>query len=359
MKLLSSVLLIGAMFTAATTPAATTLPIRWLEKDHDFGLIHEVAGPQTGHSRFVNIGSEPVSIIEVRPSCGCTSAEFTQEPIAPGDTAVISYTYDPTRRPGKFFKSVRVKFDDNSREQIIIEGNVLGTPESLASLYPVDAGAMRLTDSVINIGEITYGRSPVRFINGYILAQDTIRPLMSTESKAVAITASEPQAGPGDLITYSIHFNAAKDNLYGPVAIPLSFRARPEDNPTIITLRAEVIPDRQALQSSQGSKHPALALTDNTISLGEFASSDSPEIEIELRNTGNAPLQIYRIYDKNEHISIKNLPSQIKAGKKHVITLNTNLSGLPAGATRIPVAILSNDPMQPRQVINIVLTIKQ
>lgn len=162
---------------------AVKAEVRWIEKDYDFGLMKEVAGPKTGHARFVNLGPDPVTIFSVRPSCGCTSAEFSDEPVAPGDTATISFTYDPTERPGRFEKSVKVRFTDGKQFSIPIRGNVLGTPESVALLFPVDAGDMRLSDSVLDLKEVTFGHTPVRFFSAYSLSLDSITPLLTTRRK--------------------------------------------------------------------------------------------------------------------------------------------------------------------------------
>ena len=150
--------LCAAAALAATADPVPVASIRWIDRDFDFGLMKEQAGPKTGSSRFVNLGPDTVSVFSVKPSCGCTSAEFSDAPVAPGDTAVVSYTYDPHMRPGKFDKSVKVRLSNGDRYSIRITGNVLGTPESLATLFPVDAGEMRLTDAVINAGEVTFGK---------------------------------------------------------------------------------------------------------------------------------------------------------------------------------------------------------
>ena len=108
----------------------------WLEKDYDFGLMKEEAGPRTGSVRLVNTGPEPVVITGARPSCGCTGVAYPEDPIEPGDTVNFSFTYNPLGRPGKFAKSIRVYIGDFDMATIRIRGNVLGTPESLTTLYP-------------------------------------------------------------------------------------------------------------------------------------------------------------------------------------------------------------------------------
>lgn len=94
---------------------------------------------KTGSVRLVNTGSEEAVITGARPSCGCTGVAYPDDPIAPGDTVRFSFTYNPLGRPGRFEKSIRVYIGDFDIATIRIRGNVLGTPESLSTLYPVEA----------------------------------------------------------------------------------------------------------------------------------------------------------------------------------------------------------------------------
>ena len=175
--------------------------VRWLETKYDFGLMKEAAGPKTGQARFVNTGSEAVNVLDAKPSCGCTGATYPQDPVMPGDTAVITFTYDPAGRPGRFDKTIKVRFDNGRREVIRIVGNVLGTPESLAQFYPVEAGSLRLSDSKLIAGTVTMGKSPSLFVNAYNTLNDSVRVKAHTDAKGVKLKLSENAAGPGDIVT--------------------------------------------------------------------------------------------------------------------------------------------------------------
>ena len=61
----------------------------------------------------------------VTPGCGCTKSDYTKEPIKPGKTGTITATYNAAT-PGKFTKSVRVKFLGVDEEQVL---NILGVVE--------------------------------------------------------------------------------------------------------------------------------------------------------------------------------------------------------------------------------------
>jgi hypothetical protein len=342
---MSAMILLAASVACADMPVAS---IRWIDRDYDFGLMKEQAGPKTGHSRFVNLGPDTISIFSVKPSCGCTSAEFSDAPIAPGDTALIAYTYDPEMRPGKFDKSVKVRLSNGDRYSIRITGNVLGTPESLATLYPVDAGEMRLTDAVINAGDITDTESQVFFFNAYSLPLDTIYPSVKSPSAGLVINPSKPKAGPGDLITYSLNFLPRRHSQYGPVEIPVEFTADPAggSEPVTVTFRAFVLPDTERLSLRQQGKNPICEPAPDPIDLG-MSVSGPVKTEFTIRNAGKAPLDILRIFSTSEAVRFDKIPDRIKPGKTARIKVEFDPALLPSGPFRIPLGIITTDPLHP------------
>lgn len=355
-----------ALFSLMLAAAACPLPclalspsagprhasVKWIEKDFDFGLMKEIAGPKTGTSRFVNLGPDTLSVFNVRPSCGCTSADFFDGPIAPGDTAFISYTYNPEMRPGKFDKSVKVILSDGSRHTIRITGNVLGTPESLATLYPVDAGDIRLSEVAVNAGEVPFGRTPVAFVNAYSLSLDSISPLVSSPAKGLVITPSDLPAGPGDIITYTLTFDSRAFGQYGPVEIPISFAAHGGDAVSI-PFRAYVVPDTDALIRMQQGKTPACEFTPDPIDLGEIAAGTPLEREFIISNPGSGPLRLFRILADSAAFSFGKIPETVKPGKRVKIKLRINPADLPDGPFRIPLTILSSDPLHTKSTLNV------
>lgn len=78
------------------------------ETTFDFGTIKEAAGSVSHTFKIKNAGVAPLVLTRVVASCGCTTPEWTKEPIAPGKTGDIKITYDPKDRPGPFTKPVSV-----------------------------------------------------------------------------------------------------------------------------------------------------------------------------------------------------------------------------------------------------------
>lgn len=95
------------------------------EKTHDFGTIKEAGGPVTHIFEFTNTGNEPLVILAVNASCGCTRPEYPKEPIKPGKKGKIKVTFNPAGRPGEFSKDIKVRTNGNKRPILKITGTVV------------------------------------------------------------------------------------------------------------------------------------------------------------------------------------------------------------------------------------------
>lgn len=113
----------------------------------EFGVIREAEGEKSVRVYAVNGSDSPLSIVKVRPSCGCTAANFMKGEIMPGDSAWIDLTYDPVRRPGRFEKTVRVYSSDGDNLRVPITGVVLASPATVELMFPADGGLVRLSES--------------------------------------------------------------------------------------------------------------------------------------------------------------------------------------------------------------------
>ncbi len=73
---------------------------------------------------FKNTGVDSLEIQAVRPSCGCTQAKKPESKVAPGESSVISVSYD-TKREGAFTKSITVMTNKTEPIVLTIKGSVL------------------------------------------------------------------------------------------------------------------------------------------------------------------------------------------------------------------------------------------
>ena len=106
------------------TPTQNDSVVEWLTPvDHDYGDI-KLNAPAKVVFRFKNTSSEPITIDNVRSTCGCTASEWEEVVIAPGEESEIKIEYS-ARKPGFFFKKITVFFSNQRKaEKLSITGYV-------------------------------------------------------------------------------------------------------------------------------------------------------------------------------------------------------------------------------------------
>ena len=120
---------LAGLFLTASFAFASAQTISFDKTTHDYGTVKNGSD---GHRMFVvkNTGDKPLIISKVQASCGCTTPEWSQDPIMPGKTAQIKVGYN-TKIVGPFTKIIEVYSNDpvNSRSVINIKGTVEGGGE--------------------------------------------------------------------------------------------------------------------------------------------------------------------------------------------------------------------------------------
>lgn len=86
---------------------------------HDFGAVTLDAGELKCKFTLTNISDEPLTILAVISSCGCTGVEWTRTAIAPGETGVIKATYNNDEGPYPFDKTLTV-YVENVKKPVIL-----------------------------------------------------------------------------------------------------------------------------------------------------------------------------------------------------------------------------------------------
>ena len=120
----------AGLFLTASLVFASAQTISFDKTTFDYGNVKAGAD---GHRFFVvkNTGDKPLIISKVQASCGCTTPEWSQDPIMPGKTAQIKVGYNTTL-VGPFTKIIEVYSNDPANSRSVI--NIKGTIEAGAAL---------------------------------------------------------------------------------------------------------------------------------------------------------------------------------------------------------------------------------
>jgi len=86
--------------------------VEFKEKSFSFGVLKE--GDVVGHRFvFVNSGTEPVLVLNVEKSCGCTDVKYPQKPVRAGDSSFVELVFDTRGWQGRQVKQVKVLTNDS------------------------------------------------------------------------------------------------------------------------------------------------------------------------------------------------------------------------------------------------------
>ncbi|MBY0434171.1 MAG: DUF1573 domain-containing protein [Cyclobacteriaceae bacterium] len=95
-------------------------------QNFDFGKIKQ-GTPATHEFKFTNTGKVPMVITNVQASCGCTTPDWSKEPILPGGSGFVKATYNAAGI-GAFDKSVTVTANVEASVIVLrIHGEVIQT----------------------------------------------------------------------------------------------------------------------------------------------------------------------------------------------------------------------------------------
>jgi hypothetical protein len=108
---------------AAAAPKADMAIASFDGMTFDFGKIKQGV-PATHEFKFTNTGTVPLIITNVAPSCGCTTPDWSRDPILPGGQGFIKATFNAAS-VGAFNKSISVTANvDGGHIQLLIKGEV-------------------------------------------------------------------------------------------------------------------------------------------------------------------------------------------------------------------------------------------
>ena len=113
---------------SATQTSDKQAAITFEKEEHDFGSL--LQGEVVSYSfHFTNTGNAPQIISQVTSSCGCTVANYSRDPIAPGKKGVIQATYNSAGHHGFQNRFLTVMSNTMPAKHILrIKGKVL-TPD--------------------------------------------------------------------------------------------------------------------------------------------------------------------------------------------------------------------------------------
>jgi len=347
------------IFTAIAlcSAAGACAAIHWLATEYNFGAFNEDIGPVTVEFRFINTGTDDVSILAARASCGCTRPVYPHGPVGPGDTATVSVTYDPAGRPGVFSKYVSVELSDPvaRKSKLYVKGTVVGNEGSVARRFPIatDKG-VNLARPAVMLGQVKKGSLRTSTLEAYNASRDSLHPTVTEAPDFITVDFAPAKPAPGEQFAMLFYFHSDRCQAYGMVtdSVTVDWGKGPHTIPVV----AIVEEDFSGLTADDMEKAPAAHINPlldfGTISSGALSGT------VKVKNTGRSPLILRRVYTSDPGIEAVPESKEIKPGKSAAIRVSVAPQALAGKILNARVIIISNDPAHPTIPVRIVGEIK-
>ena len=336
----------------------------WIERNYDFGVIKEESGKVTGRLQVVNTGNEPLLIVKAQAGCGCTSIDYPEAPIPPGDTAAVAVTYNPSGRPGQFSKEVLI-FTNTTRKRshLSITGNVIPTAATLDKQYPLQAGSLRISQPSIPFGELVRGQNKTLYLSAYNASVDTMI-VKVTGAKDHIRPALVPDTVPPAMVTaLTVHYATSHAPLWGLNTDTLTLSCEPLHQPSTlqagtadIHVMAQVLEGFDRLTDEQRKNAPVVGVDCvDRIDFGSMTAGKSVTRTFTITNKGKDLLAIRRLWvPEGEGVTVSADRTEIKRGKKATVTVTANTDQINGDLLNVMLTLMCNDPETPCQTIRLV-----
>lgn len=121
--------LICVLATVTVFAQTEVKDVKFSESVYKFGKIKQNI-PATHIFTVTNTGTKPLIIEFASAECGCTTPEYSKDPILKGKTSSIKVTYN-AQNLGSFKKNVNIKFANSQQPVVLtIEGDVIEAKSS-------------------------------------------------------------------------------------------------------------------------------------------------------------------------------------------------------------------------------------
>ena len=325
----------GRAQTAAPAAAAEAKPVIDVpEKVKDFGLVAK-GEKLKAVFEIRNTGTVALEITSVRPTCGCTVANFDKS-IAPGGSGKVEAEVDTDAFTGPIAKSILVFSSDTATPQVnlVVKGEV----RSFVEVLPRNLVRLNVLQGEPASEKVT---------------------LTGTEGSSFAITGVDTAGGP-----YKVEYRELPEKERIPERKGSQWEVKitvPPDAPERLLNHTLIIKTTEAKAAEVGIQisgvvRPIVQVVPAEVNFGTVAG-DAPigRNVILINNRQGTQLELTKVEIDNPQFTYELIPLQ--AGQRFQVAV-TMKAGTPKGAQKGTLSIATNDPSRKSISVPIVATVQ-
>jgi len=329
--------------------------LQFKETRYDYGTMKEDGGRKTFDFVFINTGDSVLLVTNAVPSCGCTTPEWTKQPIRPGATGYIRAIMDPMGQPaGQFRKTLSIHSNSKPTPVVLIlEGSITPRELTVEELYRWPLGGLRFESQHLAFTTVKKTEKRIKVMpvintsdKPVTLGFDALPPHLSM--KAVPETLKPGQKG---LIegTYDGSLHGGWGGVNDLVRIKINGVL---DNTSFLYVTASLAEDFSSLTREQLANAPAIKLESDVFDIGKMQVNLTREVEFKYVNTGKSDLIIRFIRATCGCTALQQGKSVIVPGESASIKAIFS-SGANPGIQHKNIYVYTNDPKKSELILTI------
>jgi hypothetical protein len=350
------------IFGIAVKSQIATTKMQLSVTEHDFGTFKEEAGRQTFDFILTNTGTEPLVIQNVVASCGCTTPEWTKQPIPAGAKGKVTAIYDPANRPGPFNKTLSVY--SNSKPEVVvlvIKGEVTPHEKTVEELFTFAVGAVRFESNHLAFTNVKKTEKKMRVMQLINTSATPVKVEFDGVPSHLALKANPETIKPGQKGLIEGTYDATKNNGWGNVSdmVKIKLNGVVQEN-LFYYVSANLVEDFSKLSKEELANAPVFKVESSTVDLGKIKGSTPNEVEFKFQNEGKSDLIIRFIRSTCGCTAVQqgNQGQGIKPGEKSSIKAVFN-SGSFSGKVTKAIYVYTNDPKNSEVVLMLNADVEQ
>jgi len=347
-------------FSINTAFAQSVAEMQFEKMDYSFGKIKEDGGPANYNFKFTNAGKVPLVIQGVNASCGCTTPEWSKEPVLPGKTGFIKVSYNPLQRPGVFTKSITVTANiPKSSRVLTISGEVIPRVLNVLNQFPVDFGSLRLISaelSFVKIRDNEVKTDTIQFYNPGTSPVSVKFKIIPPYVSIKTVPSVIPSKSKGFFL---VTFDATKKPSFGYVTnrIYLSFNTD-ENYSNALVVSAVIEEDFSKLSASELQDAPKIEYNTRTFDFGAITEGKKVDYTFQIMNKGKRALIIRNVTASCGCTTGQPASNTIQPGGNTAMKVTFDSSGKTGMQNKI-ITVISNDPGHSTTILRVTGNIKR
>lgn len=302
-----------------------------------------------------NTGKQIV-INKVLTSCGCTTAVTKNRAVDAGADLTVDATYD-AKLLGHFQKEIWIYEEGQDQPlELILKGVVVAEKQDFGGTYPYTLGQISADKNGIEFDDVNKGLMPSQRIHIRNTTTETIEPVVMHLPQWLKAEVSPTRLAPNQ--AGEINFTLMSENVHhlGLTQSSVFLGKFPGDKVAPdkeIEASVVLIPSTRDLDDGNPNA-PELTLSAESIKRSEMSgSSDKLKGEIVVKNAGRSMLEISSLQMFTIGVQVEMSKTKLKAGESTKLKIRVNENELKMAKSQPRILMITNDPKQPKVIINI------